>query len=67
MPKKEVVKYTVRFDKEKDDWMILKSGSDRAIRRCKTKDEAVKVAKTLSENNDASLVVRKKDGKFQKQ
>ena len=64
---KNSVKYTVKFDKEKNDWVILKSGSERAIRRCKTKEEALKVAKTLSENSDVPLTVHKKNGKFQKQ
>ena len=61
------VKYTVKYDKEKKDWVIAKTGVDRAIRRLKTKEEALKVAKELSENQDISLVVHKKDGKFQKQ
>ena len=65
--KKNAVKYTVKFDKEKNDWVILKSGSERAIRRCKTKEEALKTAKTLSENSDVPLTVHKKNGKFQKQ
>ena len=64
--KKSAVKYTVKFDKEKKDWVILKSGSERAIRRCKTKDEAMKTAKTLSDNADIPLTVHKKNGQFQK-
>ena len=65
--KKGAVKYTVKFDKEKNDWVILKSGFERAVRRCKTKDEALKTAKTLSENGDIPMTVHKKNGKFQKQ
>ena len=65
--KKAPVKYTVKYDKEKGDWIIAKTDVDRAIRRVKTKEEALKVAKQLAENQDASLIVHKKDGKFQKQ
>jgi len=65
--KKSAVKYTVKFDKEKKDWVILKSGSERAIRRCKTKEEALKTAKIFSEHGDVPLTVHKKNGKFQKQ
>ena len=60
-------KYTVKFDGKSQEWIVLKSGNTRATRRVKTKQEALAIAKELSKNSDATLVVHKKDGKFQKQ
>ena len=65
--KKAPVKYTVKFDKDKGDWIFAKTDVDRAIRRCKTKEEALKTAKIFSEHGDVPLTVHKKNGKFQKQ
>ena len=59
-------KYMVTFDKEEREWVIKKTGAERASRRCKTKAEAMEIVKTLSENQDLSISVKKKDGKFQK-
>ncbi len=59
-------KYMVTFDKEEREWIVKKTGAERASRRCKTKAEAMEVVKTLSENQDLSISVKKKDGKFQK-
>ena len=58
--------YRLVYDKEAKEWVIKKENATRAIRRVKTKEEALKIAKQLSENQDANLVVHKKDGKFQK-
>ena len=60
-------KYMVIYDKDKKDWIVKKTDSARASKRCKTKAEALEVAKSLSEKQDLSLTVKKKDGKFQKQ
>ena len=59
--------YDVVYDKERLDWVVKKRGGQRATQRFRTKEEALKRAKELAENQDASLSVRKKDGKFQKQ
>lgn len=58
--------YRLIYDKENHNWMIKKDGAKRIIRRVKTKEEALKIAKELSKNQDTFLVVHKKDGKFQK-
>lgn len=60
-------KYMVIYDKENKDWVVKKTDSSRASKRCKTKAEALEVATRLSESQDLSLTVKKKDGKFQKQ
>lgn len=59
--------YRVVYDKENYEWVIRKNTSSRAIRRVKTKVEALEIAKHLSNTQDAALTVHKKDGKFQKQ
>lgn len=60
------IKFIVLYDRIKDSWVIKRSGSDRVVRRVDTKEEAMSVARTLCKKHDASLVVHKKDGKFQK-
>ena len=60
-------RYIVKYDSKTHEWIVLKAGNTRATRRVKTKQEALAIAKELSKNSDASLVVHKKDGKFQKQ
>lgn len=64
-PKRKQV-YMVTFDKEEREWVIKKTGADRASRRCKTKQEALEIVDKLSENQDLGVSVKKKDGKFQK-
>ena len=61
------VKYVVAYDKAKQSWTVKKAGADRVLRRVATKEEAMSVARELSRKTGASLVVHKKDGKFQKQ
>lgn len=61
------ITYGVTYDKEKREWVVKKTGSTRASKRCSTKAEALEVAERLSEANGASLRVHKKNGKFQKQ
>lgn len=60
------VKVTVKFDRIKNSWVILRSDTDRAYRRLATKQEALGIAKDLARRLHAQLVVHKKDGKFQK-
>lgn len=61
------VKFTVKYDRVKDTWVIKKDGVDRVVRRVDTKEEAMNVARALCKKYNASLVVHKKDGKFQRQ
>ena len=60
-------RYIVTYDKEAKQWVVKKTDSQRASRRCKTKAEALEIAERLSESQELSLTVKKKDGKFQKQ
>ena len=60
-------RYMVVYDKENKDWVVRKTDSERASKRCKTKAEALEVVTRLSENQELSVSVKKKDGKFQKQ
>lgn len=61
------VKLIVKYDRNKDSWVIKKEGVDRVVRRVDTKEEALTIARGLCRKYDANLVVHKKDGKFQKQ
>lgn len=60
------VKVTLKFDRAKNSWIILRSDTDRTYRRMATKQDALVVAKDLARRLHAQLVVHKKDGKFQK-
>lgn len=59
------VKVTLKFDRVKNNWVILRTDTDRAYRRLSTKQEALMIAKDLARRLHAQLVVHKKDGKFQ--
>lgn len=61
------IKFTVKYDRNRDSWIIKKDGVDRPVRRLDTKEEALNVARALCKKYNANLVVHKKDGKFQKQ
>jgi uncharacterized membrane protein len=67
-PAKRTVKavYRVIYDKENKEWMVKKDGAQRVIRRVKTKAEALELANQFATNQELSLSVQKKDGKFQK-
>ena len=58
--------YRVIYDKDNKEWLIKKDGATRVIRRVRTKAEALELANQFAENQDLSLSVQKKDGKFQK-
>lgn len=60
------VKFIVMYDRNKDSWVIKRSGSDRVVRRVDTKEEAMGIVRGLCRKYNADLVVHKKDGKFQK-
>ena len=65
--KQRAQKYMVIYDKENKEWVVKKTGAQRASKRCRTKVEALEVAERLAENQDLNLTVKKKNGKFQKQ
>lgn len=60
------VKVTLKFDRMRNAWIILRSDTDRTYRRLATKQEALVIAKDLARRLHAQLVVHKKDGKFQR-
>jgi len=64
--KKRNVKYMVTYDKNQRDWVVKKTGSGRASKRCATKKEALEVVEKLSQKQDLKVSVQKKNGKFQK-
>ena len=51
-------------NKDKGGWDIKKSGSERSSKHCDTKDEAVKTARKMSQDQGTELVVHNKDGKI---
>lgn len=59
-------KYVVVFDKEDKLWKIKRDNAKRVIASYSTKTDALARVKTLCENNDAGVVVKKKNGQFQK-
>ena len=64
--KKTAIIYHVIYDKDLKEWLVRKNNGKRASKKAKTKEEAIIIAKQLCENNNATLRVHKKDGKFQK-
>ena len=59
-------KYMVTYDKERKDWVVKKTGAQKASKRCKTKKEAMEVVTRLADNQELNISVKKKNGKFQK-
>lgn len=66
-PEADQNKYTVKYDRAKGNWIVVKNGNSRPTRRVATKAEALAIAKELADASGATLSVHKKDGKFQKQ
>lgn len=64
--KAKTQKYMVTYDKEHKDWVVKKTGAQKASKRCKTKKEAMEVVTKLANSQDLNVSVKKKDGKFQK-
>lgn len=62
----ETVMYSIIYDRAEREWVVRKTGSPRAIRRLRTKSEALEYAEQLSVRQGLALQVHKKDGKFQK-
>lgn len=59
-------KYRVMYNAEDKCWDIKRDGAKRVIRKVKTKVEALRIVDELAKNQNTSVVVHKKDGKFQK-
>lgn len=58
--------YIVVYDAEKFDWVVKKEGSERATKRCHTKQEALTVIENLAKKSELKVTVAKKDGEVQK-
>ena len=62
----EAKKYYLSNRKEDKMWIIKLQGSDKVIQTFKTKAEAEAILKVLAKNQNASVSIKTKDGKFQK-
>jgi len=53
----------------KDDqgWKLQKEGSDRAIKRSDTKDEAIQHMRGYMDDKTGSVKIHREDGKFQEE
>ncbi len=58
--------YRVVYDKKSKLWLIKRDGAKRVIATFSTKESALVRVKELSQSNNLSYIVHKKDGKFQK-
>lgn len=70
--KNVVIKYHVSQNKKEgtahlNEWRVRKEGSTKTIKFFKTQVEAIEYAKTLADNQDASIVIHKVDGSIRKQ
>lgn len=64
--------YHVSLNKDENSefykkWRVRKSNSDKTIKYFDTQKDAINYAKSLSEKNNAKLVIHKTDGKIRKQ
>ena len=58
--------YRVLYSKEEKLWLIKRDGAKRTIASYKTKEQALLRVSDLCKNQNAKVIVHKKDGKFQK-
>lgn len=58
--------YRVLYGKEEKLWLIKRDGAKRTIASYKTKEQALLRVSDLCKNQNAKVIVHKKDGKFQK-
>jgi len=64
MSKKKSNTHHVTYDKQADDWKVIRGGAGRAARRHDTKAEAVKAAREISRNQNTELKIHNQDGKI---
>lgn len=62
-------KYTLSFDKQKDDWILKQDITGRTVRRFETKEEATKggVLKDAVGKKGGSVKIQKQKGPFQEE
>jgi len=64
MAKRKV--YHVVPDKEKGGWKLKKEGSDKALKKFDTKNDAIFAGRQIAKNQEPSqLKIHKQDGKIQ--
>jgi len=55
-------------DKEKGDWKLFEQGTNRTIRRFKTKEQGVKISEDIvRKKGNSQLKIHKVDGKIQEE
>jgi len=62
-------KYTLSFDRQKENWALTNDSTDRTVRRFDTKDEATQggVLQGTVGKAGGSVKIRKKDGTYQEE
>ena len=58
--------YHISLRKADGMWQVKAAGAEKAIKLFKTQAEAIEYCKPLAENQDANIVIHKKDGSFRK-
>lgn len=62
-------KFTLKHDEKKNDWALVKDGSNRATRRFETKAQATSAGtlKSALGKDGGSVKIQKTDGKYQEE
>jgi hypothetical protein len=62
-------KYTLKHDDKKNDWALVKDGSNRATKRYETKSDATAggALKKALGGDGGSVKIQKTDGKYQEE
>lgn len=58
--------YHISLRKSDGMWQVKAAGAEKAIKLFKTQAEAIEYCKPLAENQEASIMIHKKDGSFRK-
>lgn len=58
--------YHISLRKSDGMWQVKAAGAEKAIKLFKTQAEAIEYCKPLAENQDANIMIHKKDGSFRK-
>lgn len=54
----------VTYDKQNDEWKVIRGGADRAAGRFDTKQQAIDAAREISRNQNTELKIHNKDGRI---
>lgn len=58
--------YHISLRKADGMWQVKAAGAEKAIKLFKTQAEAIEYCKPLAQNQDANIMIHKKDGSFRK-